>query len=397
MGSQMMGRAAASWRIGAGKDGNEMHGTVGVEEEYLVVDAVTGELCPRGGGLLEAARSDLGPKVQAEMSLAQIEVGSAVCTSLDEVAEELTGLRSVLGGAAAGHGVAIAATGTHPDASWAEQAITPQPRYLELEREYQQLAREQLVCGCHVHVGVDDPDDAVRAMDRVRPWVPTLLALSANSPFWQGADTGYASYRTQVFDRWPTAGPAPLCGDRAGYEQVVAELTDVGMIADASYLYWHVRPSHRYSTLELRVADVSLDVDGPVMLAGLFRSLVHAALTDGPGVDDPPGDEVLRAATWRASRSGLDGPLIDPIAREEVPAPELVRRLLAHVAPAAAELGDLPRLEELVGAVLRKGNGAQRQRRASRVATDLGAVTRMVVAATVGGGAERVAALPRGA
>jgi carboxylate-amine ligase len=378
-----------------------MLGTLGVEEEYLVVDAATGDLCPRGTVLLDAAQADLGPTVQTEMNLCQVEICTPICHSLDEAGAHLAAIRTAMGAAARRRGLAIAATGSHPDAAWEQQAITPRPRYLELEERYQQLAREQLVCGCHVHVGIDDPDDVIRALDGVRPWIPTLLALSANSPYWQGADTGYASYRTQVFDRWPTGGPAPVCHDRAGYDAAVAELVEVGMIADASYLYWHVRPSTRYSTLELRVGDVPLDVEGSLMLAGLFRALVATALVDRRGPqDDPPGDGLLRAATWRASRSGLEGPLIDPLALDEVPAPRLVRRLLRHVRPAAKALGDWDQLQDLVERVLREGNGAQRQRAALlRAGGDLQAVTRMVVETTTRSAAAvfPVEALLRGA
>src|SRR3954470_9807896 len=242
--------------------------TIGVEEEFLTVDAKSLELRPRADRMLAATRRVLGPAVQTELNLAQIEVATPVCDSLDVLEAQLRRARTALAAGAATRNSAIAATATHPCAQWVSQVITPADRFLGLEEDYQQLAREQLICGCHVHVGINDPDDRVRVMDRVRSWLPVLLAFAANSPFWQGVDTGYASYRTQVFDRWPTAGPAPICGDHEGYESLVGELVELGMIPDQSYVYWHLRPSGRYPTLELRVADVALSADGAVALAG---------------------------------------------------------------------------------------------------------------------------------
>jgi carboxylate-amine ligase len=358
--------------------------TVGVEEEYLTVDRRSLELRPRGDRILSAARPVLGGAVQAELNLAQIEAATPVCTSISQVELQLRRVRSAIAGAASARGSAIAATGTHPCAEWMTQAITPTDRYLGLEQDYQQLAREQLICGCHVHVGIEDPDALVRVMDRVRSWVPVLLAFGANSPFWQGVDTGYASYRTQVFDRWPTAGPGPVCGDRAGYDRVIGELVALGMIPDETYVYWHLRPSSRYPTLELRVSDVALTVDDAVALAALFRALVRACHGElRRPAPAHPGNEAVRAATWRACRYGLEGTLIDLVEAAEVPAHELVRRLLAYVRPSCEEHGEWEEVSQKVEAVLARGNGAQRQRRALLETGSLRDVTRMIVDQTV--------------
>ena len=177
--------------------------TIGVEEEYLIVDAATGQLRPRAPAVLPAATAVLGDQVQPELSLAQVEVETVVCTSLDEVRSELGRLRAEVITAAEEAGTRLLAAGTHPFADWREQAITPKGRYLELEQTFRMLAWELFICGCHVHVGIDEPEDAIAVMDRCRPWLPTLLALSANSPFWQGVDSRYCSYRTQIFDRLP--------------------------------------------------------------------------------------------------------------------------------------------------------------------------------------------------
>jgi carboxylate-amine ligase len=232
-------------------------------------------------------------------------------------------------------------------------------------------------------------------MDRVRSWVPVLLALSANSPYWQGTDTGYASYRTEVFDRWPTVGPPPICGDRDGYERVVGQLVALGVVADPTYVYWHVRPSCRYPTLELRVTDVAMTVDEAVALALLFRALVRTeARRPDRGTGALPGHELVRAATWRACRYGLDGTLIDLVRGEEAPAHAVVHRLLDHVRADCEDHGEWVELSERVGAILANGNGAQRQRAALRATGSLRSVTRMIVERTVAGTAAAAGTAP---
>jgi carboxylate-amine ligase len=195
--------------------------TVGVEEEFHVVDAEGWELRSVVGSVLGAARQRLGDQVQPELLDPQVEVETSICASLAEVRRELTRLRVGLASVADAGGRRILPSGTHPFSSWERQGVSPKPRYRQLADDYRQLAREQLVCGCHVHVAVRDPEAIVEVMDRTRPWLAVLLALSANSPFWEGVDTGYASYRTTVFDRWPTTGtPLPL-GSRPAFDGLV--------------------------------------------------------------------------------------------------------------------------------------------------------------------------------
>jgi carboxylate-amine ligase len=340
--------------------------TVGVEEEYQIVDAATFELRPRAERLLEAASESVDTGVEPELSLSQVEIGTDICTSLDEVGAELVRLRSTVLHAAESVGSRIVAVATHPFADWIGHGITPKERYLDLADRYQQLAREQLICGCHVHVSVDDRDLAVRAMDRLRPWLPTLLALTGSSAFWQGVDTGYASYRTALFDRWPMTGaPLPL-GSRAAYDELVADLVACGAIVDATRLYWDVRPSARFETLELRVADVCTTVDEAVMTAGLARSLVRSAVAASLADDTPvtqPRPELVRAARWRAARYGLDDQLVDLPGRRLVPATVAVDDLLRHLRPDLEEHGEWDVVRALVDGVVAHGTSAQRQRR----------------------------------
>ena len=338
--------------------------TVGVEEEYLIVDGLTGALRPRATSVLPAARKVLGDQVQPELSQSQIEVETAVCQSLDEVRTELGRLRAEVISAAEQSGSWVAASGSHPSADWREQATTPKDRYLELDRDFRLLAWELLICGCHVHVAIEEPEDAIRVIDRSRPWLPTLLALSTNSPFWQGVDSGYCSYRTQVFDRLPVTGAPPLLGSRAEFDRLVEELMATGSMADPTRLYWDVRPSARFPTVEFRVCDVCLTIDEAVMVAGLTRALVrtcHAqAVAGGPVPSTRP--EVVRSARWRAARDGLDGELVDLAAGRTRPAAEVVDRLLSFVRPDLEDSGEWDEVSALVAQTLERGTGARRQR-----------------------------------
>ena len=338
--------------------------TVGVEEEYLIVDAATRELRPRAESVLPAAREALGDQVQPELSLSQIEVETSVCDTLAQVRAELNRLRTEVLAAAEQAGSLVVASGTHPFSDWRDQAITPKDRYLALDRDFRLLAWEQVISGCHVHVGVEGPEDAIAVMDHCRPWLPTLLALGANSPFWEGVDSGYASYRTQVFDRWPVTGTPPVLGSRATYDRVVEELVVTGSIVDETKLYWDVRPSARFPTVEFRICDVCLTVDQAVLVAGLTRSLVrtcHGRALRGEAAP-PVRPEVVRSARWRAARDGLDGDLVDLLAVRARPASEVVDRLLEFLRPDLEDAGEWDEVSVLAAQTLERGNGARRQR-----------------------------------
>jgi carboxylate-amine ligase len=243
------------------------------------------------------------------------------------------------------------------------------------------------VSGCHVHVGVADPELAIQVMNRVRLDVPVLLALSANSPFWGGVDTRYASYRTEIFHRWPTTGlPEPFTS-RAEYDALVATMHAVDAIDAPARLYWDLRPSARYPTLELRVADVPLTVDESVTVAGLFRALVvEAAGQVRAGVPVPAvRPELLRAALWRAARYGLEEDLIDVRAPASRPATEVLGALVERLRPHLDALGDTERVGRGVARVIEEGTGAERQRRAFARRGSLDDVTEAIAAATVPG------------
>ena len=353
--------------------------TIGVEEEFLVVDAANGALRPDGPQLLPAARSRLGDDVHPELHPSQLETNSPVAETLAEVRAAVTGLRRGMAAALAGAGCRLAATGTHPFSAWTDDpAINPQ--YAVIEREYQQLAREQVICGCHVHVGIDDPEQAIAVVSGVGPWLSPIVALAANSPYWDGRDTGYASYRTELWRRWPTAGtPAPFA-DRADYEAVVEALFRTGSIDDHARIYWDVRPSAKFPTVEFRVADVGLGVDDAVVTAGLARAL---AATAAERRSVPVRPELLRAATWRAARYGLSGELIDVEAAVARPARELIGRFLDRLRPGLEEFGDWDEVSGLVARTLADGTGADRQRAVRAATGDPGAVVRFIVEETL--------------
>ena len=360
--------------------------TVGVEEEYLVLDAASGLPVPQGAELARRLGDRLGDAVHTELQRAQLEVNTPVCTTLDDLRDELARLRREVSAVAGAAGAAIAATGTHPSASWREHGgVTPDETYLRIERDYQQLAREQLICGCHVHVGIDDPELAVQVLNRVRPWLSVVLALAANSPFWIGADTGYASYRTEIWRRWPTAGTPEIFRDRAEYDRLVEALLATGSIDAPARIYWDVRPSAGFPTVEFRVTDVCLTVDEAVMVAGLVRGLAGACwLEETAGAALPrPRPELLRAATWRAARYGVDADLVDVLGRRVVPAADLVAAMLRFVRPALERSGDRVRLEALVDATLRRGTGAARQRAAHGRRGEHADVVELIVAETL--------------
>jgi len=360
--------------------------TVGVEEEMFVVDADTGRLRGDARSLVASAEHHDDDQIDRELSRAQVETGSAVCSTLDEVRASLTSLRRRLDAAARQHGARLLASGTHPSSPWQHAGgVTPGAAYLKLADDYGLLTDEQVVSGCHVHVGIPDPETAIQVMNRVRLDVPILLALSANSPFWEGADTRYASYRSEVFHRWPTAGLPEPFASRAEYDDLVALMHSVGAIDAPARLYWDVRPSARYPTLEFRVADVSVTVDDAVTLAGLCRALVAEAIDAVRAGDAPavPRPEVLRAALWRAARFGLSDDLIDLTSCRARPARTVVEDVLTRLQPQLDRLGDAAVVTAGVATLLDEGTGAERQRRAHARRDRIEDVVDYLVEATV--------------
>ncbi len=339
--------------------------TIGVEEEYQIVNPQTRQLCARSQLILPTAESVLGDTVvKPEFRQSQIEIATPICGSLQDVRTQLLRLRGEVIAAAAKEGYQIAAAGTHPFSHWQEQLVTPKPSYQKLVQNYQLLMHELVTLGCHVHIGLSDREMAVQVMNRARVWLAPMLALSASSPFWLGTDTGYASYRTVLISRLPMTGPPLIFESYSEYQAMVRSLIATNTIHEATQICWDLRPSERYPTLEFRVPDMCMTVDEAVLMAGLARSLVRTcyeqALLDAPYKAVRP--ELLRAAHWSASRWGLDAELVDVDAECTVPARELVEKFLEFVRPALEEFGEWDEVYAIVQETMQQGNSAARQR-----------------------------------
>ncbi len=353
--------------------------TLGVEEEFHIIDPATGMLVPQAGRLL--ARLD--DTFTSELHQSSIESRTQVCTSLDQLRDELVRTRGELTAAADAEGLAIVAAGTVPLIDPTVQEITDTRRFRGMLDDYQHLVREQVICSCQVHVGVDDMDQAVAIMNRVRPWLGVLLALSASSPYWEGRDTGYVSYRTQVWRRWPTAGVPGRYEDWQEYQRV-GDLLERGGSVDQGMFYWDVRPAPATGTIEFRIADACTTIDDVLIQAALCRALVRMErVSMREGLPEAQvRDEILKLATWRAARFGLAGALMDPAATGAVTTDRAVRKLMDHVRPAMEDAGDWPTVLPMVEQVLQRGSSAQRQRALVRDGGDLRDVVAALAAAT---------------
>ena len=361
----------------------EVGSTLGVEEEYHLVDAETMALAD-APEVVARARVLLGEQAQEEISTSQLEVVTPVLTTLAQVRDSLAQLRRGADAAAREHGCRILPAGTHPFSSWLEQRLTEDARYDEIRSRLGLLALQQLIAGTHVHVCVPDLELAVRVLDRLRPDLPVLLALSGSSPFWEGTDTGYASYRTPWFARFPVTGSSELLRDRATYEALVQGLVASGVVENASHLYWDARVSTRFPTVEVRVADTCPSLDDAVLQAGLARALVRTAATDARA-DRPfpePRPELVRAARWRAARDGLEGGLLDLRTGSLRSPAEVVRDLLARLRDDLERAGEWEEVRALAEQALARGTSAAAQRRTA-ASGGLVAVARAVVAQAV--------------
>jgi carboxylate-amine ligase len=342
---------------------------MGVEEELLLVSA-GGDPIPRSKAV--AAGTD-GVDVELELTRAQVEINSPVCQTADDLRYQLTWARSKLAEAAAEEHARLLAIAA-PPGGVAAQLITRKPRYEEMAARYGLLAREQAVCGCHVHIDVPDKEAAIRVSNHLRPWLPTLLALTANSAVYLGQDTGFSSWRSIMWSRWPCSGPPPYFESADHYEALVAMQIATGSIMDERMVYWDVRPSSHLPTVEVRVSDVPLTVDETVLLATLVRALVMTALDDG-GLGPKLEPEVLRAAYWLAARDGITSNGLEVATARPLPMTEVLGLLQRHVSQALRELDEADMVAETIQRVLREGNGAVKQREAVRKGFDIVTLT----------------------
>ena len=348
---------------------------LGIEEEYLVVDPVGGDLVRAPDpGFMAACRDALGGQVTHELLQAQIEVATPPCATVAEARAELARLRRTVADTASAHGMAILAASTHPFASWTDQESTDKERYRALTDDLQMLARRQLISGMHIHAGIDDADLRIDLMNQVAYFLPHFLALSTSSPFWAGHDTGLKAYRPAVADGLPRSGTPERLESWRDWERLTATLAETGLVEDPSQIWWDVRPSANHPTLELRVTDICTDLDHAASLAALYQSLLRHLWRLGTRNQSWRSYRriLIEENKWRAQRRGIEAELADFAAGRLRPVADLVGELIDLLDEDARELGCA---EELAGlrTILVDGTSADRQLAVYRTAIDQGA------------------------
>jgi carboxylate-amine ligase len=357
--------------------------TVGVEEEFQIVDPATWELRSHVSELLASSAPTFGDQIKPELHQSIVEVGTKICSGVGELAEEIIRIRRDLADAAERVGLRVAAAGTHPFSNWMDQVLSPGERYQNIVEEMGQLARSLLIFGLHVHVAVPDRESMIALMNEARYFLPHLLALSTSSPFWMGRDTGLKSFRTTVFRRFPRTGIPDHFGSWSDYEEYVNLLVKLRSIDNAKKIWWDLRPHPTFGTLEFRICDVPTAPRASIAIAALAQAIIvklyrlrqrnlgfrryHRAL--------------IEENKWRAARWGIDGKLIDFGKREEVPMRDLALELLAFVDDVVDELGSR-REVEYVQKILSDGTSAERQLQVYKATGDLRAVARSLVEET---------------
>jgi carboxylate-amine ligase len=358
--------------------------SLGIEEEYQIVDPETRDLRSYITELLAAGKMILAEQVKAELHQSIVEVGTRVCYTPAELREELVRLRRGVMDLAGRNGLKICAAGTHPFASWLEQEITPYERYLGVRQDMQMLAQQLLIFGTHVHIGIEDPEFLIDAMNVVRYLLPHVLCLSTSSPFWLGQDTGLKSYRSVIFRNFPRTGIPPQFLSYAEFRGYVDMLVKTGCIPDGTKIWFDVRPNHNYPTLEFRIFDVCTRVDEAVCVASICQALIYKLWKLRR---DNMTFRVYRGALveenkWRAVRYGLDGKLIDFGKQAELPARDLIREMLEwFIGDVVDELGSRPQVEYAYR-ILEEGSSADRQLAVYRRTGDLKAVVDQLIAET---------------
>ncbi len=362
--------------------------TVGVEEEYLLVERESGAPSSAAERVARAARHREGltdDDVQRELLQAQLEVATPPCETLDEIGGHLLRLRHELATATESEGCRLLACGAAPLRGDGPPSVTDSARYREIHDRAPQLVDEQLINGMHIHVAVPERRTGVAVLNRLRPWLPILLAMGVNSPVWDGGDTGFASWRAVHFDRWPVSGPPPHFTDEADYERRIDALVGTGVVRDRGQLYWQARVSDKYPTVEVRCWDVQLRADDAVLLAGVLRALVTSVLDDEAAGRAllPPPPELARAAVWHAARGGLVDDLVDLPHGSNRKAGDAVMALMERLAPALKASGDTAQVSALVDRLLVEGTGAERQRRVLAESADVQQLIEWIAAETV--------------
>lgn len=339
-----------------------MQFTIGVEEEYQVIDPVSRELASHDQQIVEVAEKQLDEQVKAEMHQAVVEVGTKICKNVHEARTEITNLRLTISQIAQELGFRIGAAATHPFSEWEKQLITPNPRYDEIVRELQDAARSNLIFGLHVHVGIADKSMALHITNSMRYFLPHLYALSSNSPFWEGRNTGFKSFRSKVFDKFPRTGIPDVFQTFGQYEHYINLLIKTGCIDNAKKIWWDIRVHPFYPTLEVRICDIPMTVNETISIAALIQALAYKLyrlrLQNLNFI--VYHRSLINENKWRASRYGLDGKLIDFGQEKEVDTRVLIEEMLDFVDDVVDELESRDEIN-YIREILKNGTGADRQ------------------------------------
>ncbi len=336
--------------------------TLGVEEEYMVVDPHTRELTSHDQKIVELASHVTKDSVKAEMHQAVVEVGTGICKDVSQAYEEIRGLRKLVSEIAGSLDLRIGAAGTHPFSHWSKQLITPNPRYDEIVQEMQEAARSNLIFGLHVHVGIADKNMAIHIQNTVRYFLPHVYALSCNSPFWEGRNTGFKSFRTKVFDKFPRTGIPDRFEGWDDFKNYVNLLIQTNCIDNAKKIWWDVRVHPFFDTIEFRICDVPMRIDETIAITAVFQALVvklyKLRLQNMSFIMYTRA--LINENKWRASRYGLDGKLIDFGKQVELDTRVLILELLDFIDDVVDELGSRKAIN-YIHTILEKGTGADRQ------------------------------------
>ena len=336
--------------------------TLGIEEEFQTIDPSTGELRSHMSKIVDGGQIVLHERVKAEMHQAVVEVGTNICNNIQDARNEVTYLRKMIIELADKQNLKIAAAGTHPFSDWQDQLITPNERYDRLIDEMRDVARSNLIFGMHVHVGIEDRNEGIQIMNSVRYFLPHIYALSTNSPFWRGRNTGFKSYRSKVFDKFPRTGIPDFFSSAAEYDEYIALLVKTNCIDNGKKIWWDIRLHPFFNTIEFRICDVPMRVDETICLAAIMQAVVvkiHKLMQKNLNYR-PYRRILINENKWRAARYGIEGKLIDFGKQEEVPTHQLIRELLDFVDDVVDDLGSRAECEYVLK-ILEMGTGADRQ------------------------------------
>lgn len=360
--------------------------TLGIEEEFQIVDPVSRDLKSHIEEILEEGKIILRENIKPEMHQSVVEVGTDICQNVQDARREVSKLRKTLSGLAQNNGLRIAAAGTHPFARWDAQKITDHVRYHEIVEDMQQVARANLIFGLHVHVGMPDRETAIQVMNTARYFLPHIFALSTNSPFWKGRDTGFKSYRIKIFERFPRTGIPDIFESLSDYEDYIKLLIKTNCIDNPKRVWWDIRLHPFFDTLEWRVCDIPMRVDETIALAALMQAVtakLYKLFKQNLGFRIYK-TRLLNENRWRAARYGIHGKLIDFGKQEEVPLVDLVEELLEFVDDEVDELGSRKEIE-YIRQIMKMGTGADRQKKVWEETKDINAVVDLIIKETVMG------------